>query len=125
MGIIKKTVRFLRNNQTFGEDIFWNLVRNKRFLGLRFQRQYPIKYVFGSISSFFVADFYCHKLKLIIEIDGSIHHKIKERDKIREFIIKNNNLKIFRVTNKEIISNPEKVLKELELFIKLPPLPLP
>jgi cyclase len=54
----------LRNSQTETEKILWEYLRTKPF-GCKFRRQHPL------IS--YVADFYCHSLKLIIEIDGSVH----------------------------------------------------
>jgi very-short-patch-repair endonuclease len=116
MGIIKKTVRTLRKNQTKSETIFWSMVRGKKYLGLRFQRQYPIKYVFENVSSFFVADFYCHKLKLIIEIDGAIHDKIKDKDRIRDFIVAHYGYKVVRFSDKEIITCPQEVLDKIKAF---------
>ena len=55
----------LRKHQTESEKLLWEILKNKRMLGLRFKRQHPIdKYI---------ADFYCHSLKLVIEVDGKIH----------------------------------------------------
>ena len=116
MGIIKDTVRVLRKNQTLAEKEFWEIVRQKRFLGKRFQRQFPIKYIFRNKSSFFVADFYCHEYKLIVEIDGSIHHETKERDEIREYIVQQYRYKVIRFTNEEILSDKENVIKKLKLL---------
>ncbi len=116
MVIIKETVRNLRRNQTLAEKEFWEIVRQKRFLGKRFQRQFPIKYIFRNKSSFFVADFYCHEYKLIIEIDGSIHHEIKERDVIRDYIVHQYGYKIIRFKNEEILGDKENVIKKLKLL---------
>lgn len=118
MGIIKNTVRFLRKSSTGSEKIFWNLVRKKQFINLRFQRQYPIKYLYNNVSSFFVADFYCHALNLIIEIDGSIHSQVKERDEIRDFIVNTKGFNVLRVTDKEVINEPQTVLNKINAFIK-------
>jgi very-short-patch-repair endonuclease len=117
MGIIKQTVRELRKNQTQSENAFWNLIRGKKFLGLRFQRQFPIKYTFDKVTSFFVADFYCHKLRLIIEIDGSIHDKSKERDKFRDLIIKQYGFNILRISDKDILCSSQDVLDKIKTCI--------
>jgi very-short-patch-repair endonuclease len=120
MGIIKKTVRHLRKNQTESETEFWELVRKKRFKGKRFQRQYPIKYNFDNKSSFFVADFYCHEHKVIIEIDGNIHNEkeIKERDKIRDYIVNEYEYSVLRIKNTEILNNKDFVIEKLNEIIK-------
>ena len=54
----------LRNRMTPPEEILWNYLR-KNTLGYKFRRQHPLL--------MYVADFYCHQLRLIIEIDGNIH----------------------------------------------------
>jgi very-short-patch-repair endonuclease len=113
MGIIKQAVRDLRKRQTKCEEIFWDMVRNKRILGKKFYRQHPIKYKWENRTSFFVADFYCSKAKLIIEVDGGIHDKTKDRDKIRELIIKRHGYKILRISNDEVLTNLESVKQKL------------
>jgi cyclase len=55
----------LRSQQTFAEDILWSYLRTKPF-GFKFRRQHPF--------SVYILDFYCHQLKLAIEVDGSIHN---------------------------------------------------
>jgi len=51
-----------RNNPTEAEKILWEHLRKFRSEGFVFRRQHPIV--------FFIADFYCHKIKLVIEVDG-------------------------------------------------------
>jgi very-short-patch-repair endonuclease len=53
-----------RDNPTLGEKALWNMVRNNQIHGLRFRRQHKI----GQ----FIVDFYCHKVNLVVEIDGGI-----------------------------------------------------
>src|SRR3982751_4136436 len=67
----------LRKQQTFSEEILWNYLRTKPF-GLKFRRQHPF--------SSYILDFYCHQLKLAIEVDGSIHdlEEIKRNDELRQ-----------------------------------------
>lgn len=60
----------LRKNETKAEKILWIRFRNNQFGGYKFRRQHPI--------SLFIADFYCHKLKLIIEIDGEYHNNFEQ-----------------------------------------------
>ena len=56
----------LRKNMTPAEKVLWQRLRNYKVDGFYFRRQHPIK--------FFIADFYCAKADLIIEIDGGIHN---------------------------------------------------
>lgn len=58
--IIFENAKKLRNDPTGSEIIFWGLLK-QHFKDSRFKRQHPV--------SNYIADFYCHKLKLVIEID--------------------------------------------------------
>ena len=71
---IKKNARELRSNLTYPEKLLWNELRNRKFEGLKFLRQHPILYKadFKGIN-YFIADFYCHEKKIVIELDGPIH----------------------------------------------------
>jgi cyclase len=60
----------LRNHETKAEKILWSRLSNKQ-LGVKFRRQHPIHS--------YVADFYCHSHKLIIEVDGPIHDSVEHK----------------------------------------------
>lgn len=62
--IIFKNAKALRKRQTDAERLLWQQINEKK-LGVKFRRQHPI--------SFYIVDFYCHEVKLIIELDGGIH----------------------------------------------------
>jgi len=101
----------LRNRMTNAEIILWEALRNRQFMGLKFRRQHPI--------TRFIVDFYCHKYKLIIELDGSIHEltEVKENDKIREEELRDLGLRILRFTNDDVTLNLQGTLKKIEQFI--------
>ncbi|WKZ68452.1 MAG: endonuclease domain-containing protein [Melioribacteraceae bacterium] len=109
-----KLCRELRKNSTKAEIIFWEAVRNRKFMGKKFNRQFPLFYNLGGKESFYIADFYCHELKLVIEIDGGYHIKQKEFDMLRTEDIKNLGVTVIRFTNKEIETDLSKVLNEIK-----------
>ena len=106
-GMIKR-VRDLRKNQTEAEIIFWELVRNKKLLGLKFRRQHQIGH--------YIVDFYCHSERLIIELDGEVHNtpEQKTKDEKRDKYLKSLGNRILRVNNTELFENTENVLKVIE-----------
>lgn len=111
---IHRRARDLRKRMTPAESKLWDLLRSKRFYNLKFRRQHPIsKYIF---------DFYCHSLKLVIELDGGIHDTVdqKEYDIGREFELRNLGIRIIRFQNQEVHSNIDLVWKTLELCIANP-----
>lgn len=111
--LIKQTVRKLRRNQTEAEAMFWQVVRNRKLLGRKFLRQHPIVFKWYGKRRFLITDFYCHEAGLIVEIDGGIHEKQKEYDKMRDYVIKSMGLKIIRFKNEMIVRNMPKVLEKL------------
>ena len=104
----KKTItqlsRDLRKNQTGSEKLLWQNLRARKLNGFKFNRQFPIVYGrnFDGTSLFFIADFYCHEKKLIVELDGKIHEFQKEYDKERDFILNQLGLKVIRFKNEEL-----------------------
>lgn len=109
---LKETRRHLRKNQTYTEKIVWLYLRNRQMDGYKFRRQYSVDK--------FVINFYCPKLKLAIEIDGSIHNEPgqKEYDAKRQEYLENFGIKFLRLTNGEIDGNPNKAFMKIENFIK-------
>lgn len=100
---------FLRNNMTEAETLLWSKLRNNQ-LGVRFKAQHPI--------DIFIADFYCHKLKLVLEIDGEIHKLNKDYDEGRTAELGYLEIRVIRFTNEEIENNMELVLCRIKEIIK-------
>ena len=67
-----EAARLLRENMTYPEKLLWEKLKGKQICGLRFRRQHPI--------DLFIADFYCHEARLVVEVDGEIHKQKKEYD---------------------------------------------
>jgi very-short-patch-repair endonuclease len=108
--IIHKQARDLRKRETKAEKILWNFLSNKK-LGLKFRRQHPINR--------FIADFYCHELKLVIEVDGEIHHQPDnlEYDRMRTEIFEEFGITVKRYTNKEVYLHSGKVISEIQYLV--------
>ena len=109
--VLRKRARELRNNMTKAEIILWSRIRLKQIKGYKFRRQYPI---FD-----FIVDFYCHKLKLIIEVDGEIHNLLEQvkSDKYRDNLLKDNGYYVVRLKNHEIETNLKNSLMKIESVI--------
>ncbi len=118
--VINRTTRVLRRKSTEAEEIFWLLVRNRQISDKKFLRQFPISYKLNGKRRFFVADFFCHQAKLVVELDGKIHEKQKAYDKMRDNILKNLGYQIIRIKNDELIENPSGTIEKLKMEINLP-----
>lgn len=114
---IKEVCRNLRRNATSAEKVFWQTVRNRQIKGYKFNRQYPIVFEIDDVKRFFIADFYCHQLRLVIEIDGGIHEKQKDYDELRTTIINELGLQVIRFSNIEVLDEIKVVVEKLEKII--------
>lgn len=112
--IAKSVCRELRKNQTEAEKIFWQAVRNRKFCGKKFYRQYPIFHDITGKETFFVADFYCYEAKLVVELDGKIHQYRLIEDSVRKEVINHLGIKVVRFKNDEIVNNLSKLLDEVK-----------
>ena len=108
--LIFQRAKELRNRLTDAENILWNYLRS-RPLGYKFRRQHP----WGN----YILDFYCHQLKLVIEIDGSIHYKtdIVKLDAERQGIIESEGISVMRFTNYEIMRERENVIEKINILL--------
>ncbi len=96
----------LRKEMTDAEKILWVHLKSG-ISNFKFRRQHPI--------GLYVADFFCHKLKLIIEVDGSIHdlEEMKIRDEEREKSLKESGYKIIRFRNEQVYNEMEFILAKI------------
>lgn len=111
-----ETARKLRKNATPAEEVFWEMVRDRRFMDLKFRRQHQI----GD----YIVDFYCAEQKLVIELDGSVHEseQRKKIDKKRDAYLKTLGNTIIRISNSELLNNTVSTLNTIKNALH--PLPL-
>jgi very-short-patch-repair endonuclease len=105
---LKDIARQLRLNSTLSEIILWKYIKGKSF-GYEFHRQVPINE--------FIVDFYCHELKLAIEIDGNSHDYNFDKDENRQTILENLGITIIRFDDKDIKCHLNDVLRALENIV--------
>jgi very-short-patch-repair endonuclease len=101
----------MRRNSTIAENVLWKYLKKLRAEGFIFRRQHPL--------DFFIADFYCHKIKLVVEVDGDIHlndDKIKY-DESRSGELERFGIKVIRFRNEEVTNNIDVVVNEIKKII--------
>lgn len=98
----------LRETMTEEEEKLWLKLKGNQIQGLKFRRQHPI--------GRFIVDFYCHKVKLVLEVDGKIHlsPSIHLNDKERQKEIESLGIKVIRFKNSDVCDNIEKVLLKIK-----------
>ena len=99
----------LRQNMTDAEKALWNRI-NKNQLGTRFKAQHPI--------DIFIVDFYCHKYKLVIEVDGGYHVNNQDYDEGRAAELEKFSIKVIRFLNEEVLNDIDNVIEEIKRHLK-------
>ena len=102
--------RYLRRNMTPQEKRLW----------YDFLRYYPIKVYKQRIIDNFIADFYCHKARLVIELDGAQHYTPEGRsyDEARSKIIEQYGIEVIRFVNGDVDDNFRGVCYMIDKVIK-------
>jgi len=105
-GMVERA-RELRQKQTPAEEVLWELLRDRRFLGLKFRRQHQV----GD----YIPDFFCAEHGLIVEADGDVHQTevTSKKDKTRDAALITQGFKIVRLPNDLILNDTEAALKQI------------
>lgn len=103
--------RELRKHSTLGEILLWKEIKNRK-LGVQFHRQVPMHT--------YIADFFCHEIKLAIEIDGGSHDTPaqQEKDLIRDYRLAQFGVATIRIEDRDVKRNLNSVIRFLENRIK-------
>ncbi len=96
--------RTLRREQTDAETLMWMLLRDRRLHGMKFRRQHPVPP--------YTLDFYCHPLRLAVELDGS-QHLDSARDQARDAALNDAGIEVLRYWNHDVLARTEQVLDDL------------
>ena len=109
---LKPLARKLRNNMTYGEILLWQKLR-RRQMGFQFHRQVPILE--------YIVDFYCHELRLAIEVDGSTHRhpEVSAEDLERQSEIEKLGVRFLRFEDRRIKKDLDGVLVTIEDWIAM------
>ncbi|MGZ3777645.1 MAG: imidazole glycerol phosphate synthase subunit HisF [Mucilaginibacter sp.] len=111
--LIFKNAGELRNNMTPAEMVLWGHLKGNQ-LGVKFRRQHPL--------GIYIADFYCHQHKLVIELDGGIHLRpdVQSNDTERQLNLEADGIRIIRFKNNSVFEEIEKVLQTIKLAVASP-----
>jgi very-short-patch-repair endonuclease len=104
---LKPFSRSLRSDMTDAEKLLWSKIRRKQFKGVQFYRQ--------KIIGNYIADFYCPKSKLVIEVDGGQHYSAegRENDRVRDNYMTGAGETVIRFSDRDVLKNLEGILEEI------------
>ena len=108
---LKELAKKLRKESTLSEVLLWKQLRNKS-AGLEFHRQVPIDN--------YIVDFYCHEIRLAIEIDGGSHNdeQVSNNDQLRQQRLEDLGITFIRFNDKDVKKDMPNVLRALEGIIE-------
>jgi very-short-patch-repair endonuclease len=104
---LKQLSRSLRRNMTDAEMLLWSKLRGKQLKGFQFYRQ--------KIIDNYIADFYCPKSKLVIEVDGGQHYSAegREKDKKRDDYMASVGIAVLRFSDREVLVQLDVVIEKI------------
>ena len=107
---LKALSRELRKRGTLAEVLLWNELKARKIKGYQFMRQKPI----GD----YIVDFFCNKLKLVIEIDGISHDDKSESDRIRQQKLESMGLSVVRFCERDVRKDIHAVVQAIAQWIE-------
>ena len=107
---LKKLSRELRTRSTLSEVLLWNQLKGRKMLGYQFMRQKPIQD--------YIVDFYCSKLRLVIEIDGDSHRERFAKDLRRQQELETMGLRFLRFHDLDVKKDMDNVLRCVQNWIE-------
>jgi very-short-patch-repair endonuclease len=108
---LKQRARKLRRRSTYSEVLLWQEIRRKAIHGYQFHRQVPILN--------YIVDFYCHELRLAIEVDGDSHKTLAAQfyDVHRQKRLEQNGVRFLRFDDLRMKQDIDKVVEEIKAWI--------
>ena len=102
--------RQLRKNMTLEERILW----------YQYLRTHPVKFYRQRVLGHFIADFYCAKARLVIELDGSQHYSPEGllKDRIRTEKLAEYGLTVMHISNTVVKKNLRGVCEYIDEFLR-------
>ncbi len=104
----------------FAKELRKNMTKEERHLWYDFLRDYPVKFTRQKVLGKYIADFYCAKAKIALEVDGSGHYEQSglEKDQMRTNYLEQFGIRVIRISNLDVIKNFEGVCQYIDSEVK-------
>jgi len=113
-------ISYNKANIPLAKELRKNMTPWERKLWYEFLRRYPVRFQRQKAIGNYIADFYCAKARLVLELDGGGHYTKSQakRDKVRTMVLENMELTVLRICNLDIDSNFENVCEYVDSAVK-------
>ena len=104
----------------FAKELRKNMTKEERHLWYDFLREYPIKFTRQKVLGKYIADFYCAKANIVIELDGSQHYEDEGllNDEKRTQYLNELGISVIRISNLDVLKNFEGVCEHINDVVK-------
>ena len=96
------------------------MTKEERHLWYDFLRTYPVRFLRQKVIDRYIADFYCHDARLVIELDGSQHYEPSGllKDTVRTERMENRGFTVLRIPNNAVNTNFRGVCEYIDEYVK-------
>ena len=104
----------------FAKELRKNMTKEERHLWYDFLKTYPVRFLRQKVLGRYIADFYCAKANVVIELDGSQHYEDEGlvNDKKRTEYLEQYGIKVIRISNLDVLKNFEGVCMYIDNEVK-------
>ena len=119
---IKRDIKMERNKKLTktSQSLRKKLTKEEALLWYKFLCRYPFRFRRQYVIGNYIADFYCHKARLVVELDGSQHYEesnqLKETERTQ--YLQSQNLRILRYSNLDVLRKFQSVCEEIDFVVK-------
>ena len=122
-------IYYSEKTKKFSQELRRNATEEENTLWYRFLRTYPVQFRRQQRIGSYIVDFFCHRAKLIIELDGGQHYEPEamEYDRRRTEYLTKAGYTVFRFTNTDVKTNFRGVCTAIDEYVKnhVPSIPSP
>ncbi len=97
-----------------------NMTKEERRLWYDYLRSYPLRFMRQRPIDCYIADFYCAKAKLVVELDGGQHFAadVLRYDAQRDQVLATYGIDVLRIPNNEVLRNFSGVCEQIDLAVR-------
>ena len=103
-----------KNIVAFAKELRKNMTKEEKHLWYDFLRNYPIKFTRQKVLGKYIADFYCAKANIVVELDGSQHYEDMGlvKDENRTKYLNQYGITVIRISNLDVCAHIDDAVKQ-------------
>ena len=117
---MKKGCMYNKNLIENARELRKSMTKEEKHLWYDFLKNYPVRFTRQKVINKYIADFYCAKAKLIVELDGAQHYEEKaiEYDNQRTEFLNSYGIEVVRFLNKDVMMKFETICEAIDVLVR-------